>query len=229
MFGAADPDRERGRALGFAVAAMIPEDIRGVEDPKPPAKVEEPKPVPVAPTPPPDVVAPAPSIEDAKLWVDASAQGATGFVGSAGSLGGAVAVSTLLRPFALRVGFAARGGEVAEADASSVLFRGDAGVGFYTVVFDRRVMFGGRTGLVVFHHSLSRTEPDGMHRSGTHTLLGAEIMLEGSVALSAHFAFVTAIGSEVAFGTTRVLIGPARVAVIPALRAVAELGVRVAF
>jgi hypothetical protein len=224
-FGAADPDRERGRALGFAVAAMIPDDVRGAEAPTPAAKVEGPLPAPVQPVPDAVIV---PSIADAKLWVDASAQGATGFVGSASSVGGAIAVRTLLRPFALRVGGAARVGEVSEADASSLLFRGDAGVGFFTVAFDPRVTLGGRAGLVVFHHSLQRTE-DSARISGTHTLLGAEVLLEGSIALSSHFALVAAMGAEVAFGTTRVLIGPSRVAVIPAVRPVAELGVRIAF
>ncbi len=226
-FAAVDPDRERGRALGFAVAAMIPDDVRGAEEPTTAVTVDMPAPPHRAP--PSHVDRQPPSIADAKLWLDASAQGATGFVGSANSVGGAIAVRTILRPFALRAGGAARAGAMAEADASSLLFRGDAGVGLYTIAFDPRVTLGGRTGLVVFHHSLRRTETGGTPISGSHTLLGAELMVEGSVAVSSRLGLVAAIGAEVAFGTTRVLIGPARVGVIPAVRPIAELGVRIAF
>lgn len=236
VFGASDPERERGRTLGFAVAAMIPDDVRGPDDapPPPPPKIEPPPPPPVRTTPtapeqPPPPPPPSASIDDARVWIDASAQAATGFVGSASTVGGGLAVRMPLRPIVLRIAGAARGGDVEEAEASSTTVRGDAGVGFYTFVLDRRMTLGGRTGLAVFRHSLTRAEPDGTKTSGSHTLFGMEAMLEGSVAFSPRIAAIAALGAEVAFGTTRVLVGPSRVAVIPAVRPTAELGIRLAF
>ncbi len=241
VFGAADPDRERGRTLGFAVAAMIPDDVRGPDDAPPPPP---PKPEAVPPTPPTPAPTPSPSppreapprssrstpIDDARLWLDASAQGATGFTGTASSLGGALAVRMPLRPIVLRLGGAVRGGEIEEVEASSTTFRGDAGVGFYAFVLDRQVMLGARTGLVVFRHSLIRTDPNsGAEISGGHTLFGMEAMAEGAWVFSPRLAAVAAAGTEVAFGTTRVLVGASRITAIPALRPVAELGIRLAF
>jgi hypothetical protein len=238
VFAASDPDRERGRTLGFAVAAMIPDDVRGPDDappPPPPApppreeakadvRAEEPR---RTEQPPPRSKA---SVDDGKVWVDVTAQGATGFAGSASSLGGGLAFRVPLRPIVLRLAGAVRGGEIPEADdATCTTIRGDAGAGLYTLVLDRKVMLGGRTGLAVFRHSLTRGERTGAQVSGTHTLLGMEAMLEAGVALSPNVLVIAAAGTEVAFGTTRVLVGPSEVTVIPAVRPTAELGFRAVF
>lgn len=233
MFGAGDPDRERGRTLGFAIAAMIPDDVRGPDDappPPPPAPAPRSEPAPPrreeAPAPRPS---PPPSIDDARVWIEPSAQAATGFVGSATTVGAGLAVRMPLRPLVLRIGGGVRGGEVEEAEATSTTMRGDAGLGFYTLVLDRRMTLGARAGVAVFHHTLTRNEPGGGNVSGNHTLGGFEAMAEGSYAFSPRIAVLAALGAEVAFGTTRVLVGPERVAVIPGVRPAVELGIRLAF
>jgi hypothetical protein len=235
-FGPGDPARERGRTLGFAVAAMIPEELR-LEAPtsdREPSRVSPPS-APAEPGPPRALRSTEHDRprEDrglrSALWLDASAQGGVGVGGNATGLGGALAARVPFEHVALRIGGAIRGGSVDEADASSALFRADAGIAFYTVIVDPRLVVGARTGLLVLHHSLGRSEPAGLRTTDTHTLLGAEGLLEGSIALSARFAVVLATGAEVAFGQTRIIVGDTRVAVLPPVRVISELGARVAF
>jgi hypothetical protein len=214
-FGGADPERERGRALGYALVAMIPEELRLVETPPREA-------APRARTDRAD--------DDAgQLWLDATLQASSAFSGSATVAGGGLAARLPLRPFALRGGVAVRAGSIPEANASSLLVRADLGAAFWTVVLEPRLAVGVRSGLVLFHHALKRTRPDGGTASGTHTLLGTELVAEASWALGSRFALLGALGAEVAFGTTRVLIGTDQVTVVPPVRPLGELGVRAIF
>jgi hypothetical protein len=228
-FGAADPAAERGRALGFAAVAMIPEDVRLAPERVAPEPVQ---PSPVVTSPPEEAPRPPVGLRTGRVWIEATAQGTTAFAGSANALGGGVAVRFPLRSIALRVGGAVRAGAVTEADASSLLVRADAGVAFWTVAFDPRLILGARTGLVVFRHALSRTprgEVDGSTTSGTHTLFGMELLGEASWALGSSISLIAGAGAEVAFGTTSVLLGPQRVASLPAVRVLMEAGVRMTF
>jgi hypothetical protein len=211
-FGASDPERERGRALGYALVAMIPEELRLVEPP------------------PREVPARGRADEETgQLWLDGTLQVSSAFSGSATVAGGGLAARLALRPFALRGGVALRGGSIPEVNASSLLVRADVGAAFWTVVLEPRFTVGVRSGLVLFHHALKRTRPDGGTTSGTHTLIGAELLAEASWALGSRFALLGALGAEVAFGTTRVLIGTDQVSLFPPVRPLGELGVRAIF
>lgn len=219
-FAPADPERERGRALGYALVAMIPGELRAPEPPPPAKEVA-----------PPSRAEPGPEEPRSmgRAWIEGTFQGSTGLSGSV-TLGGAgLAVRLPLPPIALRAGVALRGGSVSEADASSLLVRGDLGVALFTVVVDPRLTLGMRSGLVLFHHALKRTPPEGGTLSGTRTLLGTEVLGEASWTLGSHFALVGAIGAEVAFGTTRVLVGTREVTLLPPVRPLGELGVRAIF
>jgi hypothetical protein len=238
-FAAGDPPRERGRAIGFAVAAMIPEDLR-VPDATADATPARRLPEPVVPAPPPTAVPDAPPAKEpdrarlqpsrrSSLWLEASAQGGVGVGGSATGLGGALAARVPFAHVALRIGGAIRGGHVDEANAASTLFRADGGVSFFTVVLHPDITVGARAGLLVLHHSLARIEPSGTRTAGTHTLLGAEALAEGSFAFSPRIAALLAAGAEVAFGQTAVVVTDARVAVLPPIRLVSELGLRFSF
>ncbi|HSO40256.1 MAG TPA: hypothetical protein VLT33_47350, partial [Labilithrix sp.] len=224
-FAAGDPYRERGRALGYATVAIIPEDLRVPEEaPREPP----PAPIPTPPSVPPEQPAPTPEGPD-RLWIEATAQGMTAFVGSAGALGGGLAVRLPFGHVALRAGVGARAGDIAEAEASSLLLRADLGVGFWTVVLDPRLAVGARAGLVLFRHSLRRTAADAGPNDGTHTLMGAEAIAEASWSVVPRFALIIGAGPEIAFGKTRVLVGPSQVSVIPPFRLTAEVGARVRF
>ena len=228
VFAADDPHRERGRALGYATVAIIPEDLRTPEPP-PRERRAEPPPAPLtAPAEPGAGAAERPERPE-RLWIDATAQGTTGFVGSAGAIGGGLAARVPFGPIAVRAGVAARAGAVAEADASSLMLRADVGLGFWTVVLDPRLTVGARTGFVLFRHVLRPTGPDEGRTAGTHTLLGTEAVAEASWALGARLSLIGGGGAEIAFGKTRVLVGPSQVSVIPPFRIVAELGARVRF
>lgn len=224
-FAKDDPHRERGRALGYATVAIIPEDLRVPEEP---ARERPPEP-PRAPPARPSEPAPRAAERFERLWVEVTAQGATGLAGSASAIGGGVAARVPFGAVALRAGVAARAGDVPEADASSVMLRADVGAGAWTVVLDPRLSVGARMGLVVLRHVLRPTGPAEGRTTGTHTLIGVEAVAEASWALGPRFAFIGGAGTEIAFGKTRVLVGPSQVSVIPPLRLVAELGARVKF
>jgi hypothetical protein len=224
-FAGADPERERGRALGYALVAMIPVELRLGETPPREAPPRE------APAreAPPRARADGADEAAAQLWLDATLQASWAFSGSATVAGGGLAARLALRPFAVRGAVALRGGSIAEANASSLLVRADLGAAFWTVVLEPHLTVGVRSGLVLFHHQLKRTRPDGGTASGTHTLLGTELVAEASWALGSRFALLGALGAEVAFGTTRVLIGPEEVTLFPPVRPLGELGVRAIF
>lgn len=239
-FDASDPASERGRALGFAVAAMIPEDLRTEEPHEEPAPakpvsppVNTPAPTPTAAPTPPSDARPDERRHDGDLrralWIDATTQGALGIGGSASGLGGALAIRVPFEHLALRAGGAIRAGEVDEANASSTLVRADAGIAVFTVVVDPKLLVGARTGLVVLRHALSRTEEDGTRTSGAHTLVGLELMAEASFAIATRLAVIAAAGTEVAFGQTAVVVGEKQAATLPPVRAVFEAGARFAF
>lgn len=221
-FSDADPEAERGRAVGFAVVAMVPERLREPEAPPPPAP---------APTPPPGSVErprPPPAREP-RVWLEASAQGSAGLGGPAGAVGPALAARLPLGPLAPRLGVAGRFGDVGEADATMTTLRADAGLSYWTVLFGPTVRGGARVGLVAVRHAVRRTEPGGAATSDAHALLGAEALAEGAVAIAGPAWLVAGIGAEIAFGTTRVFVGPERVADVPPARLVGELGARFSF
>ena len=233
-FDAADPEAERGRTLGFALVAMVPEEMRVASrptPPDPPAVSATPSAVAAQPEAPqrdsPDSV--ARSVAGARLWLDGLGHASAGVAGSAGGIGGGLAVRLRLGSIALRVGGAARAGSVDEANASSTTLRGDAGVAYSTVLVDPHLLVGARTGLVLLRHALQRTEADGSSSSGAHTLPGVEVMAEISYAFSPWFALTAGAGTEIAFGVTRIRVGPTRVGEIPPVRFVGEAGARFAF
>lgn len=234
-FDAADPEAERGRTLGFALVAMVPEEMRSAPPEPPPA----PPPPLATPQPSAAVESAAPpsardesaarSVARSRVWLDALGHASAGIAGSAGGIGGALAVRVRLGSIALRVGGAARAGDVDEANASSATLRGDAGLAYSTVLVDPHLLVGARSSLVVLRHTLRRAEADGATSSGSHTLGGVELVAEVSYAFSPWFALTAGAGTEVAFGVTRVRVGTARVAEIPPVRLIGEAGARFAF
>ncbi len=210
-FDSADAEVERARAVGFAILSMLPSS-------EPPAP----------PPPPPDR---GPSGDRARRfpWVlEAGALATVGVGGAATALGGVAGGRVFVRgPAFLHAGLSARRGEVSSAQASTTFVTAAAGAGLSTRVAPGWVV-GGRTDLVLQHLQISRVSPNA-DESGGRWVPGVQVLGEGGLRLSDHALVRAALGAEIAFGRTAVVVGGTRTGVVPPLRTLLELGVAVEF
>jgi hypothetical protein len=213
-FQAADPEAERGRALGLVIASYL---LPVVERPPPAAPVVQLR---VAPPPPPR-----------RWWADAF--GATGLArGGAGvGLGAGLGVRLQLNPrWGTRLGFRARVGNVAAAQATLTAASVSAGV-FRTLLGDPQgLSLGLRLEGSVLYEALTHFSSDdvGPVRRG-RPIPGAAGLVELAIPIGSSAALHLGGGAEVAFGRTDVFVRGLRVAVLAPWRAIAEAGLRVRF
>jgi len=233
-FDSADVATERGRTVGFALASMVPEDALAPPDrPSAPApSTTLPAPTGTASTPPREAAAPPYVPAPNPLALEASALAVAAPVGYGGGLGGVFAVRVPLGgAFALRGAMSVRGGEVAPAQATSRVLVGGAGVAWQPWLdARRRWALGVRFDALVLHHDLghlSVDDPEVAHLS--RFLPGFDAALEGGYRFADRAAFVAAAGTEVALGTTDVIVREHKVASLEPIRVLAELGLRVSF
>ena len=233
-FDGADVASERGRTVGFALASMVPEDALSPPD-RPPVPVPAPPAPPAIPaagrtpaeTPaPPYLPGPNP------LALEASALAVTAPAGYGGGLGGVFAVRVPLGAgLALRGAVSLRGGEVAPAQATSRVIVGSAGVSWQPWLdARRRWALGGRMDALVIHHDLghlSQGDPEVTHLS--RFLPGVDVALEAGYRFADRAAFVGAVGTEIALGTTDVVVRDHTVASLTPGRVLGEVGLRVSF
>jgi hypothetical protein len=253
-FDSSDAAAERGRTLGFALASMLPE--RDHDDASLPAAPTAP-PIPSAePTragdargvlppattsfallPPAQNVsgeAPAPALAP-RPWVgsvDAAAIGSVGVAGYGGGIGAAIGARWRLTPaLAVRVGGGARSGDVAPAQASSLVMYGAMGLALHTSEsLSRSFELGARADLLLMRLTLNHLDSDDpatVHES--RWVGGADLLLEGAWFFSPYAGFFVATGVEGMTGTTDVYVAHRRTAVLPTFRAVSELGVLARF
>lgn len=248
-FSRVDTPQERGRALGFAIASMLPEQ-RGQPVAEPGKTPPETAPAPVPPAPsalsstlsvPPRsaergvAVAAAASSSTpwrARLAIDALAMGAVGVSGPAEGVGGALAVRIpLVEGVALRGALAARAGDVDAANATSLVLSGAAGIAVKKRIAGPggRAFFGARFDLLAQRHALRRSASDEGTSAQARWLPGAALLLEGELAVAPPLSMIVAAGGEVVLGASDVVVNGVTVAEVPPLRGVAELGVRVSF
>jgi hypothetical protein len=227
-FDALDAQPERGRMIGFAVASMMPDDLR--VPPIPPAPPVQPVLPPEGDTPP----APRPVPTPAKpvRWrgaVDAAVTGSLG--GNATGIGGELSGRWDFAPrFSLRLGAGARGGQVASAGASSFVLSGAVGLVWRLVAATDRSGFGlsARVDFLGIRDQVNRPSTDGGATQASLVLPGADAALEASW-LFRSFSVFAAVGAEGAFGATPIYVHSQEVATIPPVRGVAELGGRLHF
>lgn len=214
-FAPGDAASERGRQLGYGIAAMVPPP----EDKPPPPDVhprhdERPP----APRPPPS---PAPTT----LAIDAAGAAASGV---AGGFGAEFSLrSHLWRPLWLRAGGGVRFGSISAAEASFVDVRFDGGPAIVLVStgsFD----VGARSDFVLTRIGITR-DASPQNSSGSRFVAGADLMLEGALGLARNVAIVAAAGGELDFGSTKIFVDGTEVDHAAEARALAELGVRVRF
>jgi len=198
-FAPGDEDAERGRAIGLAIVAMVPD-----------APPTEPSvaPPPEAAAKPPDT-APVVRPRDPLFGLDLFAITASGPLGVGGGVAGR------LLPFpSPRLGASLRAGSLGDATLRTI----DLTLGVAPQLFEG---VGARLELGVTQQSVTL---EGEERS---RIIGhARVLGEGVWWTMRAFGVGVAAGLEVAFGETRVLVGEAPIGSIPRARFVFELSLR---
>jgi hypothetical protein len=219
-FAREDTPQERGRALGFSIASMLPEG-----DPQ----------LQVASAPPPDEP-PAPPHPSGRHALGAAVAASAGLGGPAGGIGLALAGDTFVTErLSVGLNVAARGGRISEVGATLVTGLVGAGAARWWLVPDRdhALGLGARADALLLLHAVSHEGPTGQSEWKSHVLPGADLRVTATWRLTQTVEAVLNAGIEVAFGTVDVTVVAAPPAngsaTIPALRAVADLGVRARF
>ncbi len=237
-FDATDAASERGRTVGFAVASMLPDDARAATStppshpaPPPPSssavlEPRAPRGSSAAAEPPPT----PPRDPRTVFALDLAASAAVGLGGYGGGVGGGLAGRIPLGAgFAARLGVSARLGEVAPAQATSRAFLGAAGLSWQTILGSRWGL-GARADFLVMRQEishLSADDPDPVSRA--RFVPGGGAFAEASARLIDHAWVILAIGPEIAFGKTTVVVAGREVGAVPPVRLAGETGVRVSF
>jgi hypothetical protein len=244
-FDVVDAVEERGRALGYALATMLP-STKSDES-------EEPKPLP-GPAPAP---APAPlarsltqerggresvlsgsnrpvAVGSPEVAFDLLASVASGFDGIANAGGAGAFYWFIGSHVSLRLGMSVRAGEISAASASTLTVSEGAGVAWHPW----RVSRGQRAGLslrldyltverFMTRYSASPDDPQGKHTSPPVSAVDA--FVDGTYRLAAGTQIVLGLGIENAFGETKIEIGNNPVTSLPTLCIAGEAGLRVEF
>ena len=202
------------------------------------SEVESPRLLPpreVGPVPGPSagLAAPAELTPFRPVRVGISAVGAMGIGGPAYGLGaGAEAGLFLTRDFGLRIGASVRSGSISELPGRDLVSSLAAGLEWWPLPTSsaRPVGFGIRADMLALHHQVTATLA-GQSETQGRFMPGADLLLSVGFRLTSRVELVAGLGAEMAFGTTEIRTGspPQTVATIPALREVAEVGLRLGF
>ena len=225
-FRGIDAAEERGKALGYAVAAMVlPRHEPPVhEEPPPPPPPPKPEPPPPPPPPPPP--------RDRTLAIDVVGTGSAGVGGSAEGFGSeASARWRFFSPLSARIGGGLRIGDIPAAQASTALVRLDAGLALRAVSIGhaRPLTIGLRADAVALYQLISRPAANNGTSSGSRWEPAVDGLLEIGWAFVPEAAIVAAGGAEVATSRTEVLVDNQPAATIPRVRILGEFGIRASF
>jgi hypothetical protein len=214
VFGAADTPEERGRALGFALASMLPEG-----DPSLPRAASEPTPL----EPPPRPLGPN-ALEAAFL-------AGAGLDGPAGGLGGRIAFERALTPrLGAGLSLASRLGRATPVDARELTTT--VGLGLSLGLLEPgRVGLAIRVEALAVHEAVERVTAQATSWR-SHLMPGAGLVVEATLRLAGPLALAIAGGGELALGTVDVEVlapGQATQARIPAARVVGTAGLQIRF
>lgn len=221
-FAAGDDPGERGRTIGFTLASMLPVRDRSAANTAaaPPAGRSVAVGLPAAPAPD----------QPARYALDALVFGSLGVSGDADGVGGAFAVRRAVHSkLAVRFELSGRTGIVQAAEATSLSLHGTLGLCLspFGNPAARRADLSLRAALGVFYESLGHLSSDDRERVRQSRFVpGGDLVLEASFRALGSASLVLGAGSELAFGRTDVYVHGQRVAVLPALRFVASLGLR---
>jgi hypothetical protein len=210
-FAAEDPAVERGRLLGFEVAAMAPRHVEQPVPPPPPPPIERPP----EPTPPPRLP---------RAMLEGVGIAAGGVDGPGGGVGAEIAGRLAFGDLGARVGAGIRTLAIDDPHADGATIR--LGVGLTLRVFERRsVSIGARADLLALRMALSRDNGS----SDRVWSFGVDGLGEVAWAFAPPVSGVLALGAEVAPGRTRVYIDGNEATTLAVVRIVGEAGLRVSF
>lgn len=222
-FSSADVRAERGRALGFAIASMLPEG-----DPELRAAAMEP----VAPAPPP--VAPEPPL--GRQAAELAVLTAAGLGGSARGVGGALRLERFITEHAsLGASLSTRVGSIPALDVGTVTTALGVGGAWWPLPASaaHRLGVGLRVEALLLYHAVSHERASGTTEWKDHLLPGATAQVEVTWRLLRGLELLVSAGMESAFGTIDVTVAPpspsSGAVTIPALRALGSGGIRSRF
>lgn len=231
-FGKDEDDLERGRLLGYAVASMfLGAASERVAETAPVEKI-----APIEKTAPREPIAddqaPDASSSSAAGWraFDLAGVVSHGLGGEADAVGVTAAFRFMaLGPVWARIGVAGRAGEIPTAQANMKTLQ--ASVGATWSFFDRgrftSTLRGDLIGSWLEVGHLSADDPEVVREQ--RWLFGTDAVLSGGFRLSANASLFAGGGLEVMFGRTDIYTHGFRMATIPPLRLIAELGLESAF
>ncbi len=233
-----DAATERARTVGFALASMVPDEAlarHGAETTQESApRTPEPElehraaPPPTSERPRRSEVMRLPGV----FSIEIAGHGARAIGGAGGGLGGAAALRLgLSRSMRLRFSAGGRVTELAPAQATSRTYFAGPGIAWSTWL-DRasRWGLGGRLDVLlvgehVVHLSADDPAPDNRFR----VVPGAAGAFETSWRFAEQASGLLAFGTEVAFGSTEIVVRGRRVAELVPVRPFLEAGLRVSF
>lgn len=234
--------RERGRLLGFAVATMFtdfisepPAETAQADQPQaqPPSPVERPTPTVglVGTVSASDSSAPSASVEAMARRLDFAGVMSTGLNGTAAGVGAAASLRLWCwGPLWCRVALAGRGGNIPEAQASTRTIVGGLGLAWAALPRRERWELGLRLDVLVQHFAAAHlSEDDDVPDTRARWLPGADLVAEAGLRFAGSAGLFVGAGLEAALGKTEIYTHGRRVAVVPPLRGVGEVGFRVGF
>jgi hypothetical protein len=235
-FSPADTPRERGRAIGLAIATMW-SPVAATRGASPEASDARERASPVGESPPRALSSPpSPSQTPAAAAARAgganeevsrersagrghaagshalgiAAVGSTGVMGSAAGLGVALDGARFLGPrFSIRVGLALRGGPVPELPGTDYTASAGAGVEWWgwPPSSARRLGLGVRADVLLIRHQVFATTAEGGTESYGRFVPGADLVPQVALVLARDVEAVGGVGAELAFGSTGIEAG----------------------
>lgn len=241
-FQPADDRRERERAVGFLVGAMVraaqSEQEARVEAPPvvvtpAPREPPPPPPPPVAPrdvvAPPPPVAAPPRSAPRRALAIEAAAAGSAGVGGAALGVGPQLAIAWYpWARVALRASGSALFGAIPHAGAASIATRITAGASYRAWSFGAGSRGSIEIGVaaVAVDHRVRRDDPPATR---DRWIGGAQLGLRGGWQLSELVEVFASMTGELVAGNTPLVVGTRTEGQIPPGRALAGAGIALKF
>jgi hypothetical protein len=231
--GAGDPlheAAERGRLLGFAVATMFdeseaPERLRSAGSSNTATKPQRlARPPRATEVPRPERRAPARSLEFSGIM-------SSGIEGTASGLGASAGLRwQWLGPLALRGVVAGRAGNVPTAQATTATAQVGAGASWGFMPLASTYELGVRAdALLSYFQATHLSEDDVVPDTKSRWLPGFDVLMEGGVRFAGSAGVFAGFGLEAMVGSTEIYTHGRRVAVVPPLRLVGELGFRTRF